>query len=240
MTLEELKAAWDAAVEKLKAAPEDEALKTAVANAEKAYKDAEAASQDDSEDDSDESAWDDKTKAYVAKLRKENATHRNKNKELKSSVQNLTEKQKAILKAAGIESEDEKPEEKVKSLTATSQTLAFRNAILETAVKKGIASDDLEFFEFLIAKATSELEENEELSEDALDEIVKKVGAKGKGSANTSVGAGKEQQKPGASGAITIDQFCAMSISEKSALYVKQPDLYASLLKEAKAKKRLV
>jgi hypothetical protein len=238
-TLEELKAAWDAALDALKAKPEDEALKTAAADAEAAYNAKKAEPPPGEEDDS---AWDDKTKAYIKKLRDESASHRTKNKELTSVVKTEKERTKAILKAAGIEDDSEKPEEKIKSLSAESQTLAFRNAILESAVHNGIPADQLEFYEFLVAKEASKLAEGEELSEATMTEIVAKIKKTGSTPASSSVGTGKGggTPPPGNSGAVSLDAFCAMSITQKSDLYVKNPNLYTQLLAEAKAKKRLV
>lgn len=256
MTLEELKAAWDAALTNLKADPKNADLKTAAQAAEKAYNDAKAAEDakgegDDEEDegegnDADESKWDPKTKSYIQKLRNEAGKHRTKNKELVSAVKSEKERVKAILKAAGIEDESEAPEEKVKTLTTESQTLAFRNAVLESAVQHGIPGDDLEYYEFLVTKATSELEDGEELSDEALEAIVAKVKKTGgKGSANTSVGGkkgkdGKEAPKPGESNEVSLDEFCRMSITEKSKLWEKHPDTYQQLMTQARAKKRLV
>jgi hypothetical protein len=250
MTLEELKAAWDAALAKAKAAPEDAGLKAAADAAEKAYNDAKAAEDAKSKggsEDEDESKWDEKTKAYIKKLRDENASHRTKNKELSSSVKSERERVKAILKAAGIEEESEKPEEQVKTLTAASNQLAFRNAVLETAVKHGISGDDVEYYEFLVTKAVGELEDGEELSEEKLTELVSKVKKTGgKGAANTSVDGGKGgggtggQPPPGGSGAVSLDQFVRMSITEKSELYTKNPDVYTQIDDRSTKQRKLV
>lgn len=244
MGLEALKAAMDQALAAAEADPKNAELVAKAQEAKAAYEEAlEAAGQGNGDEgDPDESSLDEKTKAYLAKLRKENASHRLKNKELASLKKASDERVKAILEAAGIEIESEDPETKVKSLTQTSQQLAFRNAILESAVQNGISGEDVEYYEFLITKATSELEEDEELSEEALAEIVAKVKkAGGKSGSTTSVaGGGKTPPKPGSSGQISLDQFVRMSITEKSKLYTDKPDLYNALMAEAKAKKRLV
>ena len=248
MTLEELKAAWDAAVAALNAAPKEKALIEAEAAAKAAYEEAKAkadAEPPKDDDPDDQSKWSpEKTKAYIDKLRKENATHRNKNKELASQLKLSEEQKKGVLKAIGIESDDEKPEEKLKALTSESQQLAFRNAILESAVQHGIPADKVKYYQFLVVEATNELEEGEELSDEKMEEIIKEAKSSSKGSNSTSVGKGgkdgKQPPKPGESGDISLDQFCRMTMIEKSNLYLKQPDTYKALLSEAKAKKRLV
>lgn len=247
MTLEELKAALDAAKAKSLAAPDDKVLQVAAAEAEKAYNDAKAADdQDPPSDELDEKKLDDKTQAYIKKLRDEAAGHRVKAKDLASKLKTSDEQKKAILKAAGIEDDSEAPEEKLKTLSAQNQQLAFRSAILESAVQHGIAGDDIEYYEFLVTKATSELKDGDELTDEALGDIVKKVKKAGKGAANSGLGGGKggsggtPPPNDSSQGQVTLDQFVRMSISEKSALYEKNKDLYTSLYNEAKAKKKLV
>lgn len=244
MTLDELKAKWEAAAAEAAKDSENADLK-AKAEAAKAEYDAKKAEEDQVDPDAlDEDSLDEKTKAHIAKLRKENASHRTKAKDLASKLKTSDEQKKAILKAAGIEDESEKPEERVKTLTATSQQLAFRSAILEAAVEHGIAKDQLEFFEFLVQKEAGKLEENEELSDEQLAEIVAKVKKQGAGVANTSVegdeGGNKTPAPNGGNKGVTLDQFVRMSMTQKSELYTKNPKLYEQLVTEAKAKKRLV
>lgn len=241
MTLEALLQALEAAKLALVAAPEDEALKTAVTEAQVAY-DAKKAETESDPDKIDDSKLDEATKNYIAKLRKENGNHRTKSKDLASKLTESEARRKAILKAAGIEDESEKPEEKVKALTAETQNQAFRNAVLESAIEHGIPKDGLKYYQFLIAEATGELKEGEELDDDKLAEIVAeaKKGRTAK-SANSTVDGGKgATTKPGASGEITLEKFCSMSITEKSKLYMEKPDLYSTLVAQAKAKKKLV
>ena len=248
MDLESLKAAMDAALVASQAAATDKKLQAAYAEAKKAYDEALAKSKEDVEDDPEdddptEEKLDEKTKAYLAKLRKENAGHRTKAKDLASQLKISEDQKKAVLKAIGIESDDSKPEDKIKALSVESQQLAFRSAILESAVQHGIGKDDLEFFEFLVAKGVGELEEGEELSEDAMTAIVTKVTKAGKGKANTSVGTGDGKGKKPAGdkdGEVTLAKFITMSITEKSKLYTDNVDLYTSLITEAKRQKKLV
>lgn len=237
MTLEALKALLDEALAASAAKPDDVALKAAADAAQLAYdtEEAKESPKDDPKDDSkeDPKKWDSK---YVKKLRDENARNRVAAKE-------AGERLKAVLKAAGIEEDSQDPAEKLKVSQAESQNLAFRNAILESAVEQGVPADQLEFYEFLISKAVSKLEEGAELSDEDMAEIVGKVKT-AKGSANSSVGKGKDGKgdpPPGNDkGEVSLDQFCMMSITQKSDLYLKKPDLYKRLKEEATAKKRLV
>lgn len=245
MTLEELKAAWEAAKAKAEADSENAELKAAAEAAKAAYdaKAAEAGADDDS--DPDESKLDAKTQKYIEKLRKEAAKHRVDAKDVKSKLKAEEEKRKAILKAAGIETEDDvDPAEKLKMATAETQNLAFRNAILESALQHGISGDDLEYYEFLVAKEASALQDDEELSEEKMTEIVGKVKKAKGGSANTSVGNGKgkggKTPSPDSSDEMTLDKFTKLNMSEKGLLFEKNPELYKTLVGEARSKNRLI
>ena len=253
MTPEELKALWEAAKAKADAAPTDKVLATEAVKALKAYDDAvaEAAKAgdpppvEDKVDGLDESKLDEKTKAYLAKLRGENAKHRLKSKDLTSKLDAEQVRVKSILKAAGIEDPSEKPEEQVKALTSTSENLAFNNAVLEMALEHGIPAGQVKYFKFLVSEAASALGENDELSEEDILKLATeaKKGAAPAGKANTGLGGAGGSVKPPPPeipGAISLDEFCRMSITEKSVLYTKNVDLYTKLLTEAKAKKRLV
>lgn len=246
MDLEDLLKAMEAAKATALAKPDDKALQTAFAEAEKAYNDAKAAAEADPNNEEhleDDPKLDEKTKAYIAKLRKENASARTKNKDLASKFKISEDQKKAILKAAGIETEEDDPAEKIKTLSAQSDQLALRSTILESAIQQGIKADDLEFYQFLVSKALADLKDEEELDEEKLAEIVKKVNKASTKGAGSSVGTGKDGKKPPnpeGNGEVTLDQFIRMSITEKSVLYEKNPDLYKELVAEAKAKRKLV
>ncbi len=236
MTLEELLQAMNLAVAEAAKDPENKELKAKAELATKQYNDAKELS-DLGEFDEDKA--DAKTKAYLKKLRQENASHRTANKDLKSKVQSEIDKRNAILKAAGIEIESENPAEKLKTVTAESQQHAFRNAVLESALQHGIPGDQIDYYEFLIAKATGALDEGEELSDEALAEIVGKIKKSSTQKSATSTVDGSKTPPPGTKDdQITLDKFLSMSISEKSALYLKNPDQYAGFVAEAKAKKK--
>lgn len=244
MTLEELLAALETAQAELAKDPENAELKAKVEEAKKAYETEKAKSDDPDDDDSaemDESKLDEKTKRYLAKLRKENANHRSKAKDLKSKLSESEEKRRAILKAAGIEDESDTPEQKLKAREAELEQIAVRQAILELAIQNGVNKDNLEFFEFLVSKEAQKLGEGEELGDEQIAEIVKKVKKSGsKGTANSTVEGGKNPPPSGGPTEVTLDKFVRMSISEKSLLYEKNRDLYERLVQEAKAKKKLI
>lgn len=255
MTLEELLQAMKDAEAAAQAAPTDKALAKAAAEAKQAYETAKAKA--DSEEEEEEEEEDDsqdelsklspeELRKLAKKLRKENAGHRVKSKDLKSKLSISETQKKAILKAAGVEVEDENPEEQVKALNGENATLAFRLAIRDAALEHGIGKDELEFFEFLVSKATSELEDGDELSEEQMTEIATKAKAK-KGSANTTTnngkGKGKGNQPPPAGGddkVVTLDKFLRMSMMEKAKLYDTNRDMYTQLVNEAKRQKKLV
>jgi hypothetical protein len=251
MTLAQLLEAMNAAKAALEAKPEDEALKTKYEEAKAAYeaKKAEEEGDDEDEDSLDESSLDEKTKKYIAKLRKENGNHRTKAKDLKSKLQTSEEQKKAILKAAGIEFEDEKPEEKLKSLSAQNEQLLFEKALSESALSHGIPAEGFKYYKFLMTEALGELDEGEELSDERIDEIVQEAkGFKGgkKPPANSSVNGGGNgggnppPPKKEGDNVVTLDKFLAMGTLAKSDLYLKSRALYEQLYAEAKAKKKLV
>jgi hypothetical protein len=240
MTLEELLATLEALIAEAAKAPENKELAAKVTEAQAAY-DAKKAEEESDPDAVDETKLDEKTKAHIAKLRKEAAGHRTKGKDLASRLKASEEKTKAILKAAGIE-EEPNPEEKIKTLSAGNEQLAFRSAILEAAVEHGIPREKLKYFQFLISEAASEIEEGEEIPDDKMTAIVAecKVAKAANTSVNGGAGGGSGTPTPGGAGSVSLDQFCKMSISEKSDLYLKKPQLYEALVAEAKAKKRLI
>jgi hypothetical protein len=248
MTLEELKAIWDKAIADAAAKPEDKELAAAVVAAEKVFTDAKAAADADPDPvdpELDDSKLDPKTKAYLAKLRKENASHRNKNKDLVSKVQTVEQRNKAILKAAGL-LDEEKPEEKLANAAATNNQQAFEILILKSSRAHKIPDENLEFYEYLMAKAFNALEEGDELSEEDLAAIVTKCkGGAGKSATSTVLRFDKDgkpikEAGPGESGQMTLDKFCEMSITEKSKLYLESPEVYETFFKAAKAKGRAV
>ncbi len=181
---------------------------------------------------------------YIRDLRKENAKHRTKANKAAQDYEALSTRVKGL---AGDEDESS-PEEQVGFLGQQNQSLAFENATLRIAVSNGIGDEDsLEYFQFLVAKAAGELEDGEELGAEELDGLVKKVkgkfGAAGGKATSTGVATktGDGKQKPGkSSDTVTVERFVKMGMSEKTALYQKNPELYAQLFEEAKDKRLLI
>lgn len=195
-------------------------------------------------DELDDSGWDDKTRKYIEKLRNENASHRTKNKDLMSKIQGVGEREKALKKALGIEDESDSPEKKIEGLTANLDAVTFRSAILQTALEHGISNQDVDYLGYRIEKAAAQLGDNEEISEDDLADIINDVKARAGGkSANSSVNdatGGKKSPQKDNGAVVNLDKFVSMTMTEKSKLYATNPELYNSLMKEARRTNRLV
>ena len=114
-------------------------------------------------------------------------------------------------------------------------------------MEHGIPASGVKYFQFLVSEAVADLKEGEELPDDKMAEIVKEAKAKIQKKGNTTFDKSKGGKggdgDPGAAGGLedtTLEQFLRMSITEKSALYEKFPDVYKALMTEAKAKRKLV
>lgn len=192
----------------------------------------------------DSSKWDDDTRKYIEKLRKESADRRTKANNLETKLNANTEQMAAIKKALGIE-DGLSPEEELQVAQARmyeAQNDAYLKGI---AIEQGISYDNYEYFQFLVNKRASELDENEELSEEALGEIVseaKKRSQSAMSSTSVTTGStdGKGAPPSGEGDEVTIEAFVAMNISERSQLYTKNPELYSSLMAKAKEKRMLL
>lgn len=245
MNLVELKNALDAAAAKLAESPDDAALKAAHDSAKTAYQTAKEADSsgkggDDEDGDLDDSKLDERTKKYVEKLRRENAKHRTKASGNGTRLAKLEESLKKIL---GGE-DDEPVEKKLESATAKTEALQFETAVLEAAIEHGVSKEDKKYFKFLVSERLSEMEEGAELPDEELADLAKaakraNAGA-GKSAGRSSVddqkGGGKD---PGRNRNVTVDQFVAMTVLEKSELYTSNKALYETLFAEAKAKRRI-
>lgn len=193
----------------------------------------------------DESKWDESTRNYIKSLRDESAKHRTKGKELQTQLGKLTGEVEALKgglrKALGGEVDDNSsPEEQVNQLTSQNEQMAFRLALMESGLEHGITSkDQLEYYEFLVQKKASELEEEEEISEEAMTEILTKVKgfSKPQGTSTTSVVGKKPGPTDSSNQAVSVEAFAKMSITEKSALYSKDQAQYTQLMAAAKEKK---
>lgn len=186
--------------------------------------------------------WDDATKDYIKRLRTESADRRTKAKDLETRYNDLntevTTLKTGLAQALGIDTEAT-PEQQIEALSHQSQSFESENALLHLMLEKGIKSEGKDYFMFLMEKRASELGENEELTDDMITQIVGEVQAKGGGvttpvgSGTTSVGNDGQGAKPPAGGngkEVTIQEFSAMNISERSQLYTTNPNLYSSLM----------
>lgn len=173
----------------------------------------------------------------IGDLRKENAKYRT---EGKKTSDRLSQIEAALKKVTGDGEDEETPEQKLSKLSNLHEAAEVRSSMLEIALGNGITKDQFEYFEFLMSKKLSALEEDGELEESDLEEIIGKVKAGQKREAgNTSVDDDKSKQKNpgGSSEEVTLDQFTKMGMIQKSKLYNEKPELYNKLVAEAKSKK---
>jgi len=114
----------------------------------------------------------------------------------------------------------------------------MENAILSIAVQNNIGADSLEYFQFLVSKRANELQEGEELTDEDLKPILDEVKSKQKSTqASTSVSPDQTKTNPNAGSDVTLEQFAKMGMLDKSALFRKNPQLYESLMAQARTKK---
>lgn len=220
-------------------------------------------------DDADMSDWTpEKVKGYVKNLRKENAKYRKEARSSKTELVNLrkqtTGMQSAVAKALGMEDGgDLTPEQRAEALEGHLGAQQFKTAVLEAAYNHGVPADQRDYFEYLVQKAASNLDEGEELDDEMIEELARKAKGKAKkGGSSTSItkGAGRrgddsetdeededgsdesdDEPRPskGNSGKISLDQFVVMTTMQKSDLFAKNPSLYNRLMAEAKRKNLL-
>lgn len=190
----------------------------------------------------DDSKLDERTKAYIAKLRKENAKHRTAAK----TNENLLNDTRARLSkiAGGGQEENEPADVQIEKLSSHIGALEFDRALLEIAVDRGIDKGGMNYFRFLVADATAKLGDGEELTDEALETITKEVQSKTKTRSSSSVGTGNEGKgtppAPGGNSDMTVEKFARMTVVEKSELFLKNRPVYDAMFAEAKEKKRLV
>jgi len=193
----------------------------------------------------DEDKWDESTRNYIKSLRDESAKHRTKSKELQTQFTKLSGEVDALKgglrKALGGKEDDQSsPEEQVGQLTSQNEQMAFRLAVMDSALENGITSkEQLEYYEFLVQKKATELQDDEEITDEAMTEIIQKVKSFSKpgGTSTTSVGAKKPEPSDSSSQAVSVEAFAKMSLAEKSALYSKDPAQYTQLMSAARQKK---
>lgn len=189
----------------------------------------------------DESTWDEATTKYIKDLRKEAAKNRTKASSLEERLSRIESGLKKVV--GGEDDDDLSPEDRAEALEAYAGQQEFETEILKLAINHNIGKDGLDYFKFLVAQAVSGLDEDEELGEDDIAELVKKAKVAGGGSASTSVkqsDEGSGTPPPDKTAAVTLDQFCSMSMIQKSKLFDSNRALYDQLMQEARKAKRLV
>jgi hypothetical protein len=210
-----------------------------------------AASSHGAEDEFNDSGWDEKTKAYIQKLRAESAKYRTKGNGLEERLneqgKQFNDFQSGLKKALGIE-EELSPEEQLTATQDSFEQVQAENAILKAGISYGISGpEDLDYFNYLIQREADGLEDGEELSEERLEEIVGQVQARSviqPGAGNTSpvapgAAAGKNSPAPGGTPSVSAEQFSTMTVTEKSDLFTKNRELYDKLMLEVKQKRLL-
>jgi len=197
---------------------------------------------DDPGDDGDDDLTLDDAKKLIKKLRGENANSRTKNKGLEERLGKI---EKGLKSMFGEEDDDDdrSPEDKLADAQAQNESVAFQNAMLEFCLDNGITDkSDRKYLSYLVAEASEELDEGEELSEEKLAELVQEAKSRGKGSgskkANSSAdsGDGNDNPSPDGDSEVTLDQFAEMSVLDKNELYRNHPDTYKKLWAQAKEK----
>ncbi len=171
-----------------------------------------------------EDKWDAETKAYIQRLRGENAKHRTTNKELRQQI--------GKIEGAVIGDQPDDPETALVEAVSMNEQLMARNAVLESAIENKIPHDQVDYYGYLIGKEAEELEEGDELD---LTPIVDRVMKIGQSEPMPGAGAttGTPPPKGGAPGAggnqPGVEQFKKMTFLEKSTLQRENPELYESL-----------
>ncbi len=134
------------------------------------------------------------------------------------------------------------PEEQIQSLKTQNQeatnhneNLAVQHAIAVSAIEHGVGAGNLDYYTFLLNSAGEKLKEGEELSAEQVAEIAQEAKSRGVGANGpTSVDPANPPPPIGGDGQVTVEQFSAMTINEKSALFAKNKPLYDQLLAQAR------
>lgn len=193
---------------------------------------------DDSADFSDPA----KAQAEIKRLRAENAKHRTKNKSLEERFSHMNETMGKMKQAMGLTDEEVNPEEVIQGLQLQNEAMQVQMAMSDLCREHDIPRSGESYFNFLIAKEFEGLAEGDEIAEDRIAELAmeaKKMfnGQNGGGSTGLNT---RQKPAPGQNaGDISAAQFAKMNPGEKSALYVKNPNLYNQLFSEAKEKRLL-
>lgn len=188
----------------------------------------------------DESIFSDPTKAkeLAKSLRAESAKYRTKSKDLESKLSSMEATLGKLKKALNLEEEEENPEEKVQQLSEQAIVLQTELAIRDLAAEHEIPNQQLKYFKFLMSERFAALGDGEELSEEALNEVIAEVkkGSAGKGINGTGLH-NNDKPNPDASSGVSVERFVKMSPAEKSLIYQKDPTTYNKLFSEAREKR---
>ena len=134
--------------------------------------------------------WNPKQRAYLEDLRKENAKHRTKAKDLESKLdataQQLSKIETGFKNVFGDNEDTLTPEEQLEQVKARNEALELNQAISETADEYGVTGEDKDYFRYLLTQELQGLGEDEEISEEQLETIAKKAKARS-ASSTTSV-----------------------------------------------------
>lgn len=169
-------------------------------------------------------------KKLVAKLRKENATHRAKNKSLEDSFTSVKGELGKVKAALNIKDDEEDPKTALSKLQAQNESQQMDLAISNLAIENGISKDQLKFFKFLLAEKFEELEEGVEISDDDISEVVQQVKGASSGKKQNSTGSDGKPPKPNTPAEVTAEQFASMTLAERTEVYDKNPTLYDQLM----------
>lgn len=202
---------------------------------------------DDGDGDDDLDGLDDKSKAYIKKLRKENAKYRTGKKASDEAATKAQEDLAKVKKALGLEDDETPIEDKLKASEAANAQKEFNLAVRDAAIEFSIAGKEaFEYFEFLVTKKADSLDEDGEITDDEMKEMAEKAkkfmgsggddaGSQG-GKSSSTGGQGGNGKKPSNGGdTMGAKEFSQLTFSEKGALFGKNPDLYKKLMGEAVA-----
>jgi hypothetical protein len=205
----------------------------------------------DGHTDVDNPKWDEETLKYIKSLRQENAKHRTEAKGGKEKLTALETRfsslEQGLKKALGLEDDSSTPEQKIENLQSQVAQTQFSMAIKDIAIDNGVSGrDNVDYLEFLIAKASEGLKENEDLSEDAILACVEKAKKLTSGQAadgkekngGTSVDGQGTGKNPGNQAVgPSVEEFAKMSVMQKSEIFTKNRSLYDSLMAKAREKR---
>jgi hypothetical protein len=181
-----------------------------------------------------------KAKELAKSLRAESAKYRTKSKDLESKLSSMEATLGKLKQALNLgDDEEESPEEKVKQLSEQAIVLQTELAIRDLAAEHEIPNQQIKYFKFLMAEKFNALGDGEELSEEALNEVIAEVrkGGNGKSGINGTGVHSDGKPNPDAGSGLTLDRFMKMSPAEKSLIYQKDPTTYNKLFSEAREKR---